>query len=201
MKTSGLKRISLMVLFVGVLCVEILAQQQFVLQTDESELKITGTSSLHDWQMKAEKYTCSVVATASAGKGYTIKSAEFSLQANSIKSDNSIMDSKAHEALSVKKSPVIKFSSSASDQLLVISGSEYSGYLSGNLTIGGKSNTVKLPVKGSISTDNSMVFNGVVELKMSDFGIDPPTALLGTLKTGDAVKLHYRFVFKVSKVI
>jgi hypothetical protein len=36
---------------------------------------------------------------------------------------------------------------------------------------------------------------GIVPLKMTDFGVDPPTAMLGALKTGDDIKINYDFQF------
>ena len=44
--------------------------------------------------------------------------------------------------------------------------------------------------------DKQFQVKGEVPLKMSDFGIDPPTAMMGTLKTGNEVVIKYNLEFE-----
>ena len=66
---------------------------------------------------------------------------------------------------------------------------------SGDLTIAGKTNKVDLPFTLTVS-DGKAVLEGKIPLKMTDFGIEPPKALLGTIKTGDEIEVHYNTVWK-----
>jgi len=39
--------------------------------------------------------------------------------------------------------------------------------------------------------DGTVIAKGSVPIKMTDYGIKPPTALFGRLKTGDDVKVNF----------
>ena len=60
----------------------------------------------------------------------------------------------------------------------------------GDLTINGTTHTIQMNVRGK-ATDSGFRFTGQHALKMTDFGISPPTAMLGALKTGDQVTVHF----------
>ena len=42
--------------------------------------------------------------------------------------------------------------------------------------------------------DGSVQVTGSVSMKMSEFGIEPPTAMFGTLTTGDEVTIEFNFL-------
>jgi polyisoprenoid-binding protein YceI len=68
-------------------------------------------------------------------------------------------------------------------------------HLTGNLTIAGVTKPVKFKseyqVKGS-----DVHFTGSYSFKMTDFGIDPPTAVMGTIKTGDEIVVRFDLVYR-----
>jgi galactitol-specific phosphotransferase system IIB component len=65
----------------------------------------------------------------------------------------------------------------------------------GVLSIAGTSKTVNLLVAGT-ETTTGFEFVGEKALKMTAFNIDPPTALFGTLKTGDDITIKFKTTFK-----
>jgi len=60
----------------------------------------------------------------------------------------------------------------------------------------GGSGIMSIPFKGKVLDDSTFQVKGTFSLKMTEFGIDPPTAMLGTLKTGDKITLDYTMTFK-----
>jgi polyisoprenoid-binding protein YceI len=62
----------------------------------------------------------------------------------------------------------------------------------GSLTIAGTEKTVNMDVVTKRLTDGSLRADGELALKMTDFGVKPPTALLGTLRTHDDVKVKFQ---------
>ena len=64
----------------------------------------------------------------------------------------------------------------------------------GNLTIAGKTNRVTFPVK-AIVNGNAVTFTATVKFKLTAFGITPPKALMGTIKTGDDVAVVLNSTF------
>ena len=60
----------------------------------------------------------------------------------------------------------------------------------------GKTKDITLQFKISNSNQNQINVTGETKLKMSDFGIDPPTAMLATLKTGDDITIKYNIILQ-----
>jgi polyisoprenoid-binding protein YceI len=171
------------------------AQQNYSLDENASSLVIEGTSSVHDWQMKAEKFTGKVAVIKQEGVVAGFENAQFSFRASEIISDNSIMNRKAHDALETKKHPEIVFSLSSINKIEV-KGKEFSGTLTGNLSLAGESKKITVPFKGRLAPGENIVVEGSKNLRMSEFGISPPTAMLGALKTGDEVTVKYVFILE-----
>lgn len=105
------------------------------------------------------------------------------------------MDKKAHDALKEKKSPEIKFSLNKNNNVNI---SGANANLTGLLTVAGKSKTVKVSANFDVENPQKFLVSGSVPIKMSDFGIDPPTAVMGTIKTGDEVVVKFNLEFQKS---
>lgn len=70
---------------------------------------------------------------------------------------------------------------------------EVQGTLVGTLTLHGRSRTLRLAVRGHLSAEK-LEANARVSFKQSDFGIEPYTALLGTISVKDEVKVELSLV-------
>jgi polyisoprenoid-binding protein YceI len=64
----------------------------------------------------------------------------------------------------------------------------------GTLTVAGKENKVSMDVEATRLADGTVKAKGLVPIKMTDYGIKPPTAIFGRLKTGDEVKVNFELV-------
>lgn len=62
----------------------------------------------------------------------------------------------------------------------------------GNLNVAGTTKSIDLVVKGELLPNGAILFEGMKALKMTDFNVKPPTALLGVLKTGNEVFISFR---------
>jgi polyisoprenoid-binding protein YceI len=65
----------------------------------------------------------------------------------------------------------------------------------GNLTISGVTKQVQLTFKATVD-GTKVTLTGETELKMTTYNVEPPTALLGTVKTGDALTIKYKVTYK-----
>jgi hypothetical protein len=170
------------------------AQDKYQVLKSESTLKVLGTSSLHDWEMTVNDYSGFVTVKSAFGNIDAISDGRFSCKAVSILSKEKLMDKKAHEALKADKNPEIVFTTT-SVQLSAKTAAGFSGEITGNMSIAGKTNVVKIPFTGKLIGSDKMEVKGIFPLKESDFGMTPPTALMGALKTGDDIKIDYKIVF------
>ncbi|WP_163325898.1 YceI family protein [Draconibacterium mangrovi] len=168
------------------------AQVSYEENESNSKLMVTGTSSIHDWEMAIEDYDCLVSASADENQQISIESIKFSCLAESITSDNKIMDNKAHKALDSDDHPKISFSADATVSATTNSLTKTKG----KLQIAGKEKEVELEFTVAEAKDDQFKVSGKISVKMSDFGIEPPTAMMGTLKTGDEVFIHFDIVLQ-----
>jgi polyisoprenoid-binding protein YceI len=168
------------------------AQNVYTLNKKNSKLTVSGTSSLHDWEMEATGFSAETGLTLKGNAVLEIQYVEFTSPVDGLESDKNIMNNKAHDALKEKKSPQIKFHIEREGVKLL---SENKAELTGKLTTAGKTKEIKVPVDFTISSELQFKVRGKVPLKMSDFGVEPPTAILGTVKTDDEVEVDFNFEF------
>ena len=177
----------------AVLAITATAQKDYKLNLKESKLIVAGTSSIHDWEMNAETFTAQTKLEVNNNSVGKIESIDFTCKVEDIESGKRIMDSKAYDALQEKRHPQISFQLHPNNQVKV-SGKKVS--LTGDMTIAGKKREVNVNCIFDVKNDNQFSVSGEVPLKMSEFGIEPPTAMLGTLETGDQVVVKFDFEFK-----
>lgn len=168
------------------------AQNVYTLNEKNSKLSVLGTSSLHDWEMEAIGFTAETGLKLDGNAVSEIQYIKFSAPVSGLNSGNNTMDNKAHDALREKKFPQIKFTLKGDGSPALFGKSVK---LTGMLTIAGKTKEFNVPVDFTISSDRKFTASGKAHLKMSDFGIEPPTAFFGTLKTGNEVEMKFNFEF------
>ncbi len=163
--------------------------QAYSLNSANSKFIIKGTSSLHDWEMVSDDCTGSIRMDATS-ETLAISDIKVKLQVKSLKSGKKIMDNKTYDALKEDKFPTITYQYEKIGALKETGPNTYSVTLNGTLTIAGKSK--KVPIDVLINqTNKSITIKGEKPLKMTDFGVEPPTALLGTIKTGDDITIDF----------
>ena len=165
-----------------------LGAQRFSVVPSSSSLMISGTSSLHDWEMEAEEMSGSAELSLS-GEQVDVKQLSFSVPVSSLSSGKKAMDKNAFKALDMDNHPTIKYTAES------VSAGAGGLTANGYLELAGSRKPLKVIAKPSVS-GNTVTFEGSVDLKMTDFGMDPPTALLGTLKTGDDIVIHFTVQYK-----
>lgn len=163
------------------------AGQNYELSENGTTIIIKGTSSLHNWEMDVRAYT-SEIKVDNEGSTADIYNVSFVCRATDLKSESNLMDKKAYDALKAKDFPEIKFESTSKTEI-VINDNKFSGNLNGRLIIAGKTEIVTIPFTGSVDGNNTISISAETDLLMSRFNIAPPTAMLGTLKTGDKISI------------
>ena len=164
----------------------------------EADIKVLGTSNVHDWSMEDKDVACTVKFTYAAGKASMpdgLKGFGFAFPVHSLKSGKSGMDSKAYDAMKAKSSGNIVFAASSST-VTAGSGSHFSVKSNGSLTIAGITKPVVLTAACMVEADGSITCTGTDKLLMSDYQIKPPTYMLGALKTGDALTIDFTMVVR-----
>ncbi|MBC7778222.1 MAG: YceI family protein [Phycisphaerae bacterium] len=172
------------------------AYGQGIYRASNFSLAIKGTSNLHDWQSNANEVRANGSVTITAGVLKSIQALSVEIPVKTIKSTKgSIMDNKTYDALNANSNPNITYKLEKVTALNYRAGS-YDINATGNLTIAGTTNKIDMYVQGSLSGDGSIIFKGSKKLKMTDYKIKPPTALMGTMTTGDEVEIVFQVTLK-----
>lgn len=190
-----IKRNNMMALFltiiISIFYSENILAQQFKLDNVKSTLTIYGTSSLHDWDIRAEKQSGAIELLIK--ENVTINNLDVSIETESLKSYKSSMDKNTYNALKSDKYKFITFKLVQVKQIEDLGNSVYQVTVSGKLTITDVSKTTNLSFKMGVS-DNKITLEGEKTFNMSEYGIEPPTALLGTIKTGDQITIKFKSI-------
>ncbi|TCK66684.1 YceI-like domain-containing protein [Winogradskyella wandonensis] len=171
----------------------ILCAQSYKLDNKTSFLQVNGTSSLHDWHVDAERQS-GILEFSNIDEG-AIKSIKFSVESESLKSGKSGMDKNTYKALKTKSFKTIDFSLTKIISVNELSEGHYNVKAEGKLLICGVSKVIPMDFELIIKNESAQII-GKNTLLMTDYGIEPPRALLGTIKTGDEIVISYKTVFK-----
>ncbi len=173
-----------------------LSAQNFQMNNGEGEVLVTGTSTLHDWEEVAEQKS-GTMSLDNTGELPKINTLKFVVEAESLKSGKGAMDKNTYKALDTKKYKQIVFElkNLKSISPITATSNKYKVLATGDLTIAGSTNTIDLPFTLSIN-DGKVLLEGKKGLKMTDYNVDPPKALLGTITTGNEIEVHFNTVWK-----
>lgn len=153
---------------------------------------LEGTSNVHDWHMNSDKGVFNLVVDENNSKILALK---FTLPVESLKSEHAGLDKNTYKALRTKKYATINFVASdvtakkVSDRSFIIKSN-------GKLTISGVTKDVLLSATASIGSDNTITYSGSYSLNMTDYEVEPPTIMLGAIKTGNGVTIKYNMLVK-----
>lgn len=169
-------------------CFQLSAQSPYKL-ADNHELIVAGTSTLHDWTMTSNEANGKARMLIEGGQLKEIASLEISMPVKTLKSGKRQMDNNAYEALDANKHPNAVFTL---DSVEDISASTVKAY--GSLNIAGNKSMVQLTVDYQLN-GNAVSFNGNTDTSFSAFQVSAPTAVFGTIKTGEDLTLSFQVEF------
>jgi polyisoprenoid-binding protein YceI len=150
-----------------------------------STIRVDGTSNIHDWHATTSQITATiqVAPPISASK---VESVTLTLPVTSLKSGKGGLDKNLYKALHADKNPDITFVMKTYD--LADSGD---AVITGDLTVNGVTKPVRATAKMTPAGENGLKAVGSTAMKMTDFGVKPVTALMGTIRTADAITVKF----------
>jgi len=172
------------------------AQSVRLAVSPESKLWIEGGSNLHDWSCKASSIEAAIEVDESFVKTTTVastslKKVQVKVPVRNLKCGNGKMDNNLYKALKADDAPEISYILATFD---VVPGAEKDSFTVkavGALTVAGTEKTVNMDVTAARLPDGGVRAEGALALLMTDFGVKPPTALLGTLRTDNKITVKF----------
>jgi polyisoprenoid-binding protein YceI len=153
----------------------------------ESRLWLEGTSTVRSFKCSAGNIAMTVVAETEQSPAEMVKSASLTVPVAQLECGNKTMNEHMRKALKAEANPQITWKMTSYE----VQGT--SVVINGKLTIAGKENAIEL--KGTGSADNGTIrFKGSKQFKMTEYGVKPPSLMLGTMKVGDPVTVSFDLV-------
>lgn len=166
------------------------AQTTNLVDADSSWMKIEGTSTIHDWEADVNELNASY--TLAPEEDVPVSDLSFTIPVKSIKSGKGGMDRRIYDAFKSDDHPQISFRMTEAKRTEGDAGS-ITLEVTGELAMAGVSKTVTLPVKGEKS-GSGWLFTGSHSLNMADYDMDPPSAMFGTIKSGEKVTVAFNLI-------
>jgi len=164
--------------------------------TTGGTVTVHGTSSMHDWSVSGTTAKGSLDLPAGfLGGGATGTAAgSFGIAAKELVSEHDRMNRLMWEALRADKHPRITFELRKATLQGAGGAAERTVDTEGVLTVGGVARPVRIPFR--VRQDGPrLIARGELRTRMTEFRIKPPTAMLGTMKTGDEIRIELEATF------
>jgi polyisoprenoid-binding protein YceI len=157
-------------------------------------VKIKGSSNLHDWESTIEIMTGTASISFGESGDLQITDCQVSIPAKSIKSSKGKrMDKKTMKALKESEYPTIDYSLTSFEDM-VNTETGFAATATGNLSVTGTTKLISIDITGTQLENGSIEITGSKDMKMTDFNIKPPTALLGTMRTRDEITIEFKVI-------
>lgn len=175
------------------------AQVSYKLNSSKDNLvKISGKSNVHDWTMNAENPVCEASFAAFSAEDNVPKSLtslNFSVNAKSLKSESTSMNNRTYKAIKADAYPQITFKLREAT-VTPQQKNKFTVNATGTLTIAGVSKVISLQVNGEVKSDNTIVCSGQENIRLTDYGIQPPSFMLGAMKVGNDLSIAFTLHLK-----
>ena len=176
----------------------------YTLDASNSSITVSGTSTLHDWEANAEEMNMEVSLNPEMITQETpaspVSFLELTVPVSSLESGKGKMNRKMKEALKEDDHPEIMFNLVSAELADSISAEgAFNLTVSGKLTIAGVEKEVSFPVTGMKDGENGYHFEGSYSLNMTEYKMDPPSVMFGTIKCGEEVTVSFDILLKVNQ--
>ena len=166
----------------------------------KSRLWVEGTSTVKSFSCQAPTVDATIEATSpdvasliTAGEK-AVQTVELTIPVKTMDCKNGTMNEHMMKALKAKEHETIVFRLSSYDLAQVGEGTKVN--LTGTLTLGGVQKTISMIANAKTADDGSLRVEGTHELRMKEYGLKPPTLMMGTMKVNELVKVRFDLLLK-----
>ncbi len=195
------------------------AAATYVSGSHAGEVVVSGTSTLHNWTVKSSAIQGRLVLALPAKAGgpgthgsrqttkavapsAAIRAIQLRIPVATLKSsEGSGMDNTVYHALKRRQDPVISYRLIRATLGSVPSAQDPAYHFDtvGQLTVAGVTQQVTLELNVWPEPSNQLTVTTMVPLKMTQFGVKPPTAMFGLIRSGDAIAVKATWLLTEAK--
>lgn len=149
-----------------------------------SKVWVEGTSTVRGWKCNADEFSSALVMNGGADLATLVDDAEVTIPIAKLNCGNNTMNDHMRKALKTTQNPNIVFDLTS----YKIEGNQAT--LMGTLQIAGVTKQIEIP--GSVQRESGLVrVKASKQIIMSEWGVKPPSLMLGTMKVRDNVTVGF----------
>jgi polyisoprenoid-binding protein YceI len=174
----------------------------------ESRIVVAGGSNVHSWSCQGSTFQAAVELDASTltlpmtELVKPIRKVSITIPVKSLKCGKAKMDENMYKALNAEKYPDITYVLSTYELDKSLSTRDgFTAKTVGELTVAGTTARVEMPISAVRNEAGAIVGEGKLQMKMTDVGIKPPVALLGTMRTKNEIEITFRVLLDKSAMV
>lgn len=174
------------------------AKTTFVIDNGSSTMVIEGGSTVGSWDAEVKvlegEFKVDLEGLSNGANGSEIfELSTFSVPVGNIESDSRRMNRNIYSYLKEDDYPNITFTM-ISAEVTENNGNEYEVLVNGVINAAGADHEVSFTTTVSNNGNGSLNISGTKPLNFSDFGIDRPSAMLGTVRADEEIEIVYNLV-------
>ena len=166
----------------------------------ESRLWISGTSTVRAFECQARAFDAKLESTGKAAVDALlagekiVSSVEVTVPVEQLDCRNGTMNEHMRKALKAAQHPTVVFRVDGYE--LARSNDGVAVTLNGTLTLGGVEKPITVNAQAKPGENGTLLVSGTREVRMTEFGLKPPTLMLGTLKVDERIKVGFDVILK-----
>jgi hypothetical protein len=174
----------------------------------ESKVTLAGSSNVHDWACNTSSFNASIELDPTYEirpltlLAKPITKVVVNIPVKSLKCGHGKMDDNMYKALRANEFPDIRYVLETYEiNKELTTADSFAARTVGELTVAGKTAKVEIPILAERKDGGAMRGAGTLKLLMTDFGIKPPVALLGTLRTKNEIEITFHVLLDKAVVV
>lgn len=180
-------------------------QQNTYFASDASRLWFEGSSNVNEFACNAENYTGEALlpdyqeSESSALLNQVkevLSSVKLEIEVDSIECGQRKMNRDLQKALKADKFPEITFNFRKAELASQPQSHNdvFDVQVHGELTVAGETREISFITEAHLRSDERFRARGQTTIKMTDFGVEPPRALMGLIRADDELTVHFDLI-------
>jgi len=171
----------------------------FTLDNEKSSMSITGGSTVGSWDAEVKMVEADfgidveALVNGSSHEDRVFELAAFRVPVGGIDSDSRRMNNNISKYLKEDDHPHVSFSLNNA-QVQSRDGNTFDVLVNGIINAAGNNKEVALNARLLLKDDGTMEIHGTKAMLFSDFNIDRPSAMLGTVRADEEIEVHFNLI-------
>jgi polyisoprenoid-binding protein YceI len=191
---AAVKLVLATIIFLAVPALVMVQSSYKLAASPDVTIKVLGSSNVHDWVMTSTAMQSQGDFIVNGDKLQALHSLSFRLAVKSLHSEHASMDDRTYKSVNASKYPDISYKLTSA----VVTPAGAGKYLvktKGNLTIAGATQPISMDVTATVA-NNIITCTGEKKIQLTDYGIKPPTFMLGTMKVANDLTIQFNLIYK-----